>query len=126
MSSVLARLEKHPGWVRQVTRALDHQEWHAAILLSLKPSALNENLQERLWNIALSHFARSRPIRDNGENWMPSDFSGIAQIVYGLASIPGPVRERHRADFLAVEDFVDFYRTRARKPAIPNFPILKK
>jgi hypothetical protein len=126
MSSVLARLEKHPNWVRQVTRALDHQEWHAAILLSLKPSALNENLQERLWQIALSHFARSRSIRDHGENWMPGDFSGIAQIVYGLASIPGPVRERHRADFLAVEDFVDFYRTRNPETRNADLPDLKK
>ena len=125
--AILARLETHPGWVRQVSRELDGA-WsgNAAFLLALKPTALNEDVQEKCWKEALSQFAAARQIHDRGENWMPAEFRTIAPVVAGLASIRGPVRERHRSDFLAVRKFVDFYRNETPETRHPELPDLDK
>jgi len=123
---ILSRLEKHPGWVKQVSRSLDGGwDTNAAVLLSLKPAALNEDVQERCWKIVLWNLARVKPIRDRGENWMPSEVRSIALIVQGLASIPGPVRDRHHADFVVIRDLVNFYRTETPETRHPEIPDLK-
>ena len=65
---LLSRLEKHPGWVKQVSRSLDGGwDFNAAVLLSFKPAALGEDVQERCWKIVLWRLAQVKPIRDRGE-----------------------------------------------------------
>lgn len=125
--AILERLEKHPRWVNQVSRELDgNWSWNAAFLLSLKPTALNEDVQEKCWRQALSQFASARQIHDRGENWMPPEFRMIAPIVAGLVSIPSSVRDRHHAEFVAVRNLVNFYRNETSETRHPELPDLNK
>jgi hypothetical protein len=48
-----------------------------------------------------------------------------AVIAVGLASIPGPVRERHRADFTGLRDRIEQCR-KANDPDASNLADLKK
>jgi len=124
---LLSRLEKHPGWVKQVSRSLDGGwDFNAAVLLSFKPAALEEDVQERCWKIVLWRLAQVKPIRDRGENWMPQEITRIALIVRGFASIPGPVRDRHRADFVVIRDLVNFYRNETPEVRHPELPDLRQ
>ncbi|MCP3469635.1 hypothetical protein NLM33_04735 [Bradyrhizobium sp. CCGUVB1N3] len=126
---ILARLEKHPDWVRQVARELDvngSPSLYPVYLLTLKPAALDEDVQEKCWRAGLSAFADVRRFHDKGENQMPGEFNLIAPIFAGLASIPGPVRDRHRAEFVAIRDFVNFYRTETPDTRHPELPDLSK
>jgi hypothetical protein len=124
---ILARLDKHPGWERKAARALERTGGlTAAFLVTLRPAELSEDVQERCWKEAVDSFARARFFRDRGENWMPQEFVPIAPIVQGLASIPGPVRDRHRADFIAIQDFVNFYRVETPERRYPELPDLKQ
>jgi hypothetical protein len=124
---ILSRLEKHPGWVKQVSRSLDGGwDLNAAVLLSLKPAALGEDVQERCWKVVLWNLARVKPIRDSGGNWMPTEVRSIALIVQGLATIPGPVRERHHANFVVIRDLVNFYRNETPETRYPELPDLRQ
>lgn len=120
-AEVLARLDGNRGWHRKVARELDGG-WkvNAALLLTMRPTELGEGDQEKCWRIALGSFASVKPHRDWGENWMPSEFRSISRIVHGLASVPGPVRDRHAADFRLVRDYVDFYRNQTPETRHPE------
>ncbi|MCP3466262.1 MULTISPECIES: hypothetical protein [unclassified Bradyrhizobium] len=126
-TATLASLEKHPDWVKQVSRELDGNHYWSlrpAYLLTLKPAALDEDVQEKCWKVGLSVFAEARRFRDKGENQMPGEFNEIAPVFAGLASIPGPVRDRHHAEFVAVRDLVNFYRTETPDTRHPELPDL--
>jgi len=126
LKDVLARLETHPRWVKDASRSLDGGfGLNAAVLLSLKPGALDQGVQERCWKEAMSSFARAKQVRVWRENWMPGEIRNIAVIVNGLASIAGPVRDRHRADFVAVRDLVNFYRNETPERRYPELPDLR-
>jgi hypothetical protein len=56
---------------------------------------------------------------------MPGEIRNIAVIVNALASIAGPVRDRHRADFVAVRDLVNFYRNETPERRYPELPDLR-
>jgi hypothetical protein len=125
LKDVLARLEKHPDWVKQVSRSLDvGPEFNAAVLLSLKPAALSGDVQERCWKVALSYFDQAKQVHDHGENWMPGEVRGVAVIVQGLTSIPGAARDRHRHDFVIVRNLVNFYRNETPETRHPELPDL--
>ena len=57
---------------------------------------------------------------------MPQEITRIALIVQGLASIPGPVRDRHRGDFVVIRDLVNFYRNETPETRHPELPDLKQ
>jgi len=110
--AALSRLSQQPDWVRRVVAFFEDgdttQRGHVALLLSLKPEALPEDVQERCWTVLREQVdwydrsAASSPKEPKG--WLLTD---TAVIAVGLASIPGPVRERHRADFTGLRDRIE-------------------
>jgi ankyrin repeat protein len=126
----LSRLAQRPDWVRRVVAFFeegdDMQRNHAALLLSLKPEALPEDVQERCWAVLREQVAwydrsaASNPKERKG--WLLKDTAAMA---VGLASIPGPARERHRADFTGLRDRIEACR-KANDPAASNLADLKK
>jgi hypothetical protein len=108
----LARLAQRPDWVRRVVAFFEEGDGtgrnHVALLLSLKPEALPEDVQERCWAVLREQVAwydrsaASYPKERKG--WLLKE---TAVMAVGLASIPGPVRERHRADFTGLRDRIE-------------------
>lgn len=126
----VSRLAQQPNWVRRVMAFFEEgntlQRHQAALILSLKPEALPEDVQERCWSVVreqvdwYSQNVASAPSESHG--WLLRQTSVIAT---GLASIPGPVRERHRADFTGLRDRIEECR-RANDPAASKLADLKK
>ncbi|HET7108780.1 MAG TPA: hypothetical protein VFI38_18340, partial [Candidatus Acidoferrum sp.] len=87
---------------------------------------LPEEVQERCWTVLREQVAwyddsaASFPKEPKG--WLLKE---TAVIAVGLASIPGPVRERHRADFTGLRDRIEKCR-KANDPDAPKLPDLKK
>jgi hypothetical protein len=126
--AAVTRLAQQPNWVRRVAAFFEDgtQRNHVALLLSLKPEALPEEVQERCWTVLreqvdwYDHNAASYPKEPKG--WMLRE---TAVIAVGLASIPGPVRARHRADFTALRDRIEKCR-KAKDPDASNLADLKR
>jgi hypothetical protein len=119
--AALSRLAQQPDWVRRVAAFFEEgdgtQKNHVALLLSLKPEALPEDVQERCWTVLheqvdwYDRSAASYPKEQKG--WLLKETAVIAA---GLASVPGPVRERHRADFTGLRNRIE-ERRKANDPA---------
>jgi hypothetical protein len=126
--AALSRLSQQPDWVRRVAAFFEDgpQRNHVALLLSLKPEALPEDMQERCWTVLREQIAwydqsaASYPNEHKG--WLLKE---TAVIAVGLASIPGPVRERHRADFTGLRDRIEKCR-KANDPDASKLADLKK
>jgi hypothetical protein len=128
--AALSRLAQQPDWVRRVVAFFEESDGtkrnQVALLLSLKPEALPEDVQERCWTVLreqvawYDHSAASYPKERKG--WLLKE---TAVIAVGLASIPGPVRERHRADFTGLRDRIEECR-KAHDPDASNLADLKK
>jgi len=128
--AALSRLAQQPDWVRRVVAFFEEgdalQRNHAALLLSLKPEALPEDVQERCWTVLREQTAwydrnaASYPKEHKG--WLLNE---TAVMAVGLASIPGPERERHRADFTGLRDRIEACR-KANDPDASNLADLKK
>lgn len=126
----LSRLAQQPDWVRRVSAFFEDgdlmQGGHVALLLSLKPEDLPEDVQERCWKALREQVAwfdsnaASYPKERKG--WLLKE---TAVIAIGLASIPGPVRDRHRADFTALRDRIEACR-KANDPAAKDLADLQK
>jgi hypothetical protein len=127
---VLERIERRPNWPAVAARSLEDSKdtnLNAAYLLTLKPAALGEDLQERCWRAAIREFNSSeKPALAAGQYWGMRNTGQLVHTVKTLAAIPGPVRERHRADFVAIRDAVNFYRLKVPPPERrrPNLPDL--
>ncbi len=128
--AALSRLAQRPDWVRRVVAFFEDgdpaQSDHVALLLSLKPEALPEDVQERCWTVLrqqiawYDHSAANAPKEHKG--WLLKE---TAVIAVGLASIPGPVRERHRADFTGLRDRIEQCR-KANDPDAAKLADLRK
>jgi hypothetical protein len=127
--AALDRLAQDPDWVRRVVAFFEEGDTlrnESALLLSLKPEALPENVQERCWTVLHDQVdwydrnAASYPSEPKG--WLLKE---TAVIAVGLASIPGPARERHRADFTALRDRIEKCR-KANDPEASKLADLKK
>jgi hypothetical protein len=128
--AALSRLAQRPDWVRRVVAFFEDgdstQRDHVALLLSLRPEALPEDVQERCWAVLRDQVAwydrsaASYPKEPKG--WLLKE---TAVIAVGLASIPGPVRERHRADFTGLRDRIEA-RRKANDPEASKLADLKK
>jgi len=125
----VSRLAQQPDWVRRMTAFSDGdpvQRRRVVLLLSLKPEALPEDVQELCWTELREEVAwfdsnaASTPKEPKG--WLLKE-TGI--IAIGLASIPGPVRNRHRADFLSVRDRIEACR-KANDPSASDLADLTK
>ena len=127
--AALSRLAQQPDWVRRVAAFFDDgdtaKRGQVALLLSLKPDALPEKVQERCWTVLgeqVAWFDRSASSTKEPKGWLLKE---TAVIAVGLASIPGPVRERHRADFLGVRDRIEQCR-KANDPDATKLADLRK
>ncbi len=111
--AALSRLaQQRPDWVRRVEAFFEDGDGtrrnQVALLLSLKPEALPEDVQDRCWSILREQLnwyvesAAAYPKERKG--WLLKE---TAVIAVGLASIPGPIRDRHRADFTALRDRIE-------------------
>ena len=128
--AALSRLAQQPDWVRRVAAFFEEgdgtQRNHVALLLSLKPEALPEDVQERCWTVLREQVAwydrSAASFPKERKGWLLKE---TAVIAVGLASIPGPVRERHRADFTGLRDRIEECR-KANDPDASNLADLKK
>jgi hypothetical protein len=128
--AALSRLARQPDWVRRVVAFFEEGDGterdHVALLLSLKPEALPEDVQERCWTVLREQVAwydrsaASYPKERKG--WLLKETGVIA---VGLASIAGPVRERHRADFTGLRDRIEECR-KMHDPDASHLADLKK
>lgn len=121
---------ERPDWIRRVEAFFEESDGsdrdHVALLLSLKPEALPEDVQERIWNVLHAQIAwfdsSAAAYPKEPKGWLLKETGVIA---IGLASIKGPVRDRHRADFLALRDRIDACR-KARDPETDKLADLRK
>jgi hypothetical protein len=128
--AALSRLAQQQDWVRRVVAFFEEGDGternHVALLLSLKPEALPEDVQERCWTVLREQVtwydrsAASYPKERKG--WLLRE---TAVMAVGLASIPGPVRERHRADFTSLRDRIE-ERRKTHDPDASKLADLKK
>lgn len=121
--AAVERLAQQPNWVRRVEAFFEDGDTtlrgHVALVLSMKAGALPEDVQERCWTVLreqVAWFERSP------SGWLLKE---TAVMAVGLASAPGPVRERHRADFIRLRDHIEKLR-KANDPAAGQLADLRK
>ena len=128
--AALARLSQQPDWVRRVVAFFEEGDGtlrdQVALLLSLQPEALPEDVQERCWTVLRQQVAwydqNAASFPKERKGWLLKE---TAVIAVGLASIPGPVRERHRADFTGLRDRIENCR-KTNDPDASKLADLKK
>lgn len=116
---LLERAQQQPDWVQQVAASLDADSADtdpvaAAFFLSLKPDVINEDLQEKCWQVVRENMAKVTPPAQAVERYLvgaeAERLGTLSAIVTALVLIAGPVRERHRGDFEALRDLAGEYR----------------
>ncbi len=112
--AAVALLAQQPQWVRRVDAFFEDgnttMRGQVALVLSMQPEALPEDVQERCWTVLreqVAGFERSARSTKEPSGWLLKD---TAVIAVGLASIASPVRERHRADFIGLRDHIEKLR----------------
>jgi hypothetical protein len=128
--ATLSRLAEQPDWIRRVVAFFEGGDTTlrnaAALLLSLKPEALPEDVQERCWSVLreqVDWYDGSRAAYPKErKGWLLKETGVIA---IGLASIPGAVRDRHRADFTGLRDRIEACR-KANDPDASKLADLKR
>jgi hypothetical protein len=124
----LSHLAQQPDWVRRVDAFFEEgtRRNAVALLLSLKPDALPEDVQERCWTVLREQVAwydgSAAAYPKERKGWLLKETGVIA---LGLASIPGPARERHRADFTGLRDRIEACQ-KANDPDASKLADLKK
>jgi hypothetical protein len=87
-------------------------------VLCRQPARLDEALQERCWTaVGAATVELDQDFRKQG-HVTTSEALKLVEAVKGLAALPGPVRERHRAEFLAAAEYLN--RARADSVQIPD------
>jgi hypothetical protein len=119
LQEVFARIEQRPGWIGEVTQQLDGPTHLSAMyVLCRQPARLDEALQERCWTaMGAATVELDRQFQRDG-HVTTSEALKLVETVKGLAALPGPVRERHRAEFLAALEYLN--RARADTSQIPD------
>ncbi|MEO8027252.1 MAG: hypothetical protein ABI823_12305, partial [Bryobacteraceae bacterium] len=123
------RLAQQPNWVRRLMAfSQDGDSTHrrkVVLLLSLKPEALPEDVQERCWMEVREQIAwfdsNSKSYPKEPKGWLLKE---TAVIAVGLNSVSGPARERHRADFTGLRDRIEACR-KANDPSASSLLDLK-
>jgi len=123
LQEVFTRIEQRPGWIGEVTRQLDGPTHLSAMyVLCRQPARLDEALQERCWTaVAAATVELDRQFRNEG-HVTTSEALKLVESVKGLAALPGPMRDRHRAEFLAAVEYLN--RARADTSQIPDMGTL--
>jgi len=119
LQEVFAWIEKRPGWMGEVAQQLDGPEHLMAMyVLCRQPARLDEALQDRCWTaVGAATVELNQDFQKYG-HVTTSEALKLLGAVKGLAALPGPVRERHRAEFLAAVEYLG--RARADTVQIPD------
>jgi hypothetical protein len=128
-NAVLARLVQQPNWVQRAAAFLDPTEvvwvrWNAGFLLTLRPDALDEGVQEQCWMLVRSELAdvpRAATASKDALNAYIPRLRSLSAMTLRLATIPGPVRESHRADLARLRERVEEYR-KLKHPEASKLP----
>lgn len=125
----VARLAQQPNWARRVEAFFVEGDGayrnHVALILSLKPEALPDDVQEQCWAVVraqIAWFDGNGKASKDPRGWLLRETAVIAA---GLASVPGPARDRHRADFIGLRDRIEACR-KENDPAAPQLADLRK
>jgi hypothetical protein len=119
LAEVFARIEERPNWIQEAVEQLDGPDHLSAMyVLCRKPARLGEALQERCWTaVGAATVELDKDFQTYG-HVTTSEALKMAEAVKSLAAVPGPVRDRHRAVFLAAVDYMK--RARADTVQIPD------
>ena len=119
LQEVFARIEQRPGWIGELTQQLDGPNHLSAMyVLCRQPARLDEALQERCWTAAGAATVELEQQFQKEGHVTTSEALKLVETVKGLAGLPGPARERHRAEFLAAVEYLN--RVRAETSQIPD------
>lgn len=118
-AEVLTRIEERPNWIRETAEQLDGPYHLSAMyVLCRQPARLEEALQERCWTaVGAATVELAKDFQTYG-HVTTSEALKLVEAVRGLAALPGPVRDRHRAEFLAAVDYLK--QARADTVQIPD------
>jgi hypothetical protein len=119
LQEVFARIEQRPGWIEEVTQQLDGPSHLSAMyVLCRQPARLDEGLQERCWTaVGAATVELDQQFQKDG-HVTTSEALKLAEAVKGMAALPGSLRDRHRAEFLAALEYLK--RARADTSQIPD------
>jgi len=119
LQEVFARIEQRPGWIGEVMQQLDGPRHLSAMyVLCRQPARLEDALRERCWTaVGAATVELDQQFQKEG-HVTTSEALKLAETVKGLAALPGPVRDRHRAEFLAAVEYLN--RARADTSQIPD------
>ena len=119
LQEVFARIEQRPGWIGEVTQQLAGPSHLSAMyLLCRQPARLDEALQERCWTAVGAATMELDQQFQKEAHVTTSEALKLVEAVIGLAALPGPVRDRHRAEFLAAVEYLT--RARADMSQLPD------
>jgi hypothetical protein len=106
VQAVLSRIEQRPGWIDEVAQQLDgHERLSALYVLCREPGRLREDLQERCWStLGAAADEMQKQVQDSTA--AVSEVMKLEGATRGLASQSGPLRDRHRAEFVRARDLV--------------------
>jgi hypothetical protein len=117
LQELWGHIEKHSDWAEQVASQLDGEKrMFALYALCHNPARITGDLQERCWAVA-GEAARDMKKQREREPFTSVTVVQLLESVKALAALPGAVRDRHRADFLAARDVVKM--AHAETPSIP-------
>jgi hypothetical protein len=123
LAEVFARIEQRPDWIRETAEQLDEPDHLSAMyVLCRQPARLDESLQERCWTAVRAATVELDQDFQKYGHVTTSEALKLVEAVKGLAALPGPVRDQHRAEFLAAVDYMQ--RARADTMQIPDPAIL--
>ena len=119
LQEVFARIEQGPGWIGEVTQQLEGPTHLSAMyVLCRQPARLDEALQERCWTAVGAATVDLDQLFQKEGHVTTSEALKLVDAVKGVAELPGPVRHRHRAEFLAAVEYLN--RARADTSQIPD------
>ena len=119
LSEVFARIEQRPDWIRETAEQLDGPNHLSAMYaLCRQPARLDEALQERCWAAVRAATVELDQDYQKYGHVTTSEALKLVEAVKGLAMLPGPLRDQHRAEFLAAMDYMR--RARADTIQIPD------
>ena len=119
LAEVFARIEQRPDWIRETAEQLDGPDHLSALyVLCRQPARLDEALRERCWDAVRGATVELDQDYQKDGHVTSSEALKLVEAVKGLSALPGPLRDRHRAEFLAAMDYMK--KARADTVQIPD------
>lgn len=118
LAELWRHFEQHPDWANLVATHLDGENrMYALYALCHNAASLTEGLQARCWEVA-GQAARDLKKQHEREPFTSVTVLQVLESVKSLAATPGPIRDRHRAEFLEARELGRMVH--AETPSIPD------